>query len=403
MAEHKKPLDNTESKNHSSRDDKKDLKQLVQELETKIARLQRERGVYAAKTRLLTDELDHYRSRETRHDGTVDQLLERQHELNVMLNRSNIMLAKAHEAASMLSLEFGELARALPETIQGYYHEAPAEIEDQVHRINDLFKKTGELSEEIAETLEESQSIQRPRGDGPKDTSSEPKRRSWWARSRDRGTDLSSEYEQDLEQAEQPTGAEPLTNPAPPDPAPHEAVAGQSSESEATPARVSSEDSAHEAQSPEADPYESEISAPADPEDTLSAAVESVWVGEITEEASPEDLEDSLADASPPEAQAITEAMYVEEPPASDNSQDGTEQDSDIAATAEAPAQADIEEPDSGTSEDVDEFLEKLVAEQERADGHGSGKTPAEHGQESGGFDPLRSLLNRVGSRRRKP
>lgn len=136
----------------------------IRELEQKVARLQRERGVYAAKTRLLTQELEKYHSRELRQDTTVDSLLERQREMHVMLNRSNIMLAKAQNATAMLSLEFGELARALPETIAGADDADPmdaeavtCEIDDRIRRINDLFRKTGELSEEIAETLQSSQ------------------------------------------------------------------------------------------------------------------------------------------------------------------------------------------------------------------------------------------------------
>jgi hypothetical protein len=133
----------------------------VRELEQKVARLQRERSVYAAKARLLSEELEKYRSRELRQDNTVETLLERQREMYVMLNRSHIMLAKAQNATAMLSLEFGELARALPETVSAQAEADPEqaqtvqyEIDDRIRRINDLFRMTGELSQEIAETLE---------------------------------------------------------------------------------------------------------------------------------------------------------------------------------------------------------------------------------------------------------
>ncbi|MEJ5298817.1 MAG: hypothetical protein WHZ52_12365, partial [Armatimonadota bacterium] len=133
----------------------------VRELEQKVARLQRERSVYAAKARLLSEELEKYRSRELRQDNTVETLLERQREMHVMLNRSHIMLAKAQNATAMLSLEFGELARALPETVSAQAEADPEqaqtvqyEIDDRIRRINDLFRMTGELSQEIAETLE---------------------------------------------------------------------------------------------------------------------------------------------------------------------------------------------------------------------------------------------------------
>ena len=139
--------------------DRRDTERVIRELEAKIARLQRERSVYSTKSRLLAEELEFYRSREERQDTTVDKLLERQHELNVMLNRSHMMLARAQDAASSLSLEFNELARALPEPGQSTAEMKPEKIEERVSRINDLFKQTGKLSEEIAETLDETSGL----------------------------------------------------------------------------------------------------------------------------------------------------------------------------------------------------------------------------------------------------
>lgn len=147
-------MDNT---NTSTKQRIYELQRTIRELELKVAKLQRERGVFAAKARLLSEELEKYRSRELRQDNTVESLLERQREMNVMLNRSNIMLSKAQNATAMLSLEFGELARALPETIvqddEGEEGSAVSTVDERINRINDLFKKTGELSQEIADTL----------------------------------------------------------------------------------------------------------------------------------------------------------------------------------------------------------------------------------------------------------
>jgi hypothetical protein len=146
----------------------------VRELEQKVARLQRERSVYAAKARLLSEELEKYRSRELRQDNTVETLLERQREMHVMLNRSHIMLAKAQNATAMLSLEFGELARALPETVSAQADADPGqaqtvqyEIDDRIRRINDLFRMTGELSQEIAETLQGTEKAMNAGSRGP--------------------------------------------------------------------------------------------------------------------------------------------------------------------------------------------------------------------------------------------
>ncbi len=145
------------------------LQQIVREMEIKLAKALRERSVYSTKSRLLAEELEQYRQRELRQDGTVEQLIERQHELNVMLNRSNIMLAKAQDAAAMLSLEFGELARALPEPPPDAPVSEIVDIESRVSRINNLFKQSGKLSEEIAETLSESKEAQK-RAEKPTDS-----------------------------------------------------------------------------------------------------------------------------------------------------------------------------------------------------------------------------------------
>ncbi|MCC6485579.1 MAG: hypothetical protein IT209_12090 [Armatimonadetes bacterium] len=135
----------------------------IRELEIKLARVQKDRAVFAVKSRLLGEELDRYRNREDREHSLVEDLLERQRELNVMLNRSNILLARAQDATAMLSIEFGELARALPETVspEGDTHAQAANVGDRVQKINDLFRKTGQLAEELKETLHNNAEAQR--------------------------------------------------------------------------------------------------------------------------------------------------------------------------------------------------------------------------------------------------
>lgn len=161
-------MNNDEATNKDTEAEAAQMK--IRELEAKLARLQKDRAVYAVKSRLLGDELEHYRSREAREHSLVDDLLERQRELNVMLNRSNILLARAQDATAMLSLEFGELARALPETVQAEDAGQPeaAKINERVQKINDLFRKTGELADELKETLHSNAEAQRrassPRG-----------------------------------------------------------------------------------------------------------------------------------------------------------------------------------------------------------------------------------------------
>jgi hypothetical protein len=53
-----------------------------------------------------------------------------------MLNRSTIMLNRAHEAMALTSVEFNEIAKALPEPKK-------EEWSGRISRINDLFKQSG--------------------------------------------------------------------------------------------------------------------------------------------------------------------------------------------------------------------------------------------------------------------
>jgi hypothetical protein len=79
---------------------------------------------------------DDAKTRESNSNDLVMELIERQHELNVMLNRAQTMLSRTQEAMALTSLEFNEMAKALPEPKK-------AEFSDRISKINELFKKTG--------------------------------------------------------------------------------------------------------------------------------------------------------------------------------------------------------------------------------------------------------------------
>ncbi len=66
----------------------------------------------------------------------VMELLERQKELNVMLNRASMMLNRAQEVILSLSAEFTELAEAQPAHKKKEWNE-------KLSRINELFRQTG--------------------------------------------------------------------------------------------------------------------------------------------------------------------------------------------------------------------------------------------------------------------
>ena len=72
----------------------------------------------------------------------VMELLERQKELNVMLNRASMMLNRAQEVILSLSAEFTELAEAQPAHKKKEWNE-------KLSRINELFRQTGVQDAEL--------------------------------------------------------------------------------------------------------------------------------------------------------------------------------------------------------------------------------------------------------------
>lgn len=113
-----------------------DLIRQLEETKEKLNRTLRRTEGLRMKSKILEQQYEDARERELRSDDLVKELLQRQYEQNVMLNRAHIMLNRAHEAMALASVEVNEMAKALPEPKQ-------AEWSDRVSRINDLFKKTG--------------------------------------------------------------------------------------------------------------------------------------------------------------------------------------------------------------------------------------------------------------------
>ncbi|MCX6343966.1 MAG: hypothetical protein NT018_02685 [Armatimonadetes bacterium] len=111
------------------------IRELEKTKEKLIRALRRAEGLKQKSAVLGTQYVDSH-EREKHSNELVMMLLERQRELNVMLNRSNIMLNRAHEAMALTSVEFNEIAKALPEPKK-------AEWSDRISKINDLFKQSG--------------------------------------------------------------------------------------------------------------------------------------------------------------------------------------------------------------------------------------------------------------------
>lgn len=117
-------------------EDKEQFSEKIDSLKEKLSKAQRQLATYKEKGRLLQLQYEDAKQRESNSSDLVMELLERQRELNVMLNRSNIMLNRVQEAMALTSMEFNEIAKALPEPKQ-------AEYSDRIAKVQELFKKTG--------------------------------------------------------------------------------------------------------------------------------------------------------------------------------------------------------------------------------------------------------------------
>ena len=113
-----------------------DLTQQIQALKEKLLRTERRLAGLREKSKQLEMQYEDSKTREANSHELVMELIERQRELNVMLNRANIMLNRTQEAMALASMEFNEMAKALPEPKK-------AEWSERMARINELFKKTG--------------------------------------------------------------------------------------------------------------------------------------------------------------------------------------------------------------------------------------------------------------------
>lgn len=121
---------------------KTDTTQQLEILKDKLDRALRRVAALREKAKILEMQYNDAREREGNTNELVRELLERQRELNVMLNRANIMLNRTQEAMALTSLEFNEMAKALPEPKK-------AEWADRVARVNELFKQTGVQDAEL--------------------------------------------------------------------------------------------------------------------------------------------------------------------------------------------------------------------------------------------------------------
>jgi hypothetical protein len=117
-----------------------------EQLKDKLLRALKAKAVLSEKSRLLEQQVDDSRRREEMHGHFISELLDRQRETNFMLHRANSVLHRLQETNVALSSEFTNLVKELP---------APnsPDWEQRVAKINDLFRKTGELAEQVQDEV----------------------------------------------------------------------------------------------------------------------------------------------------------------------------------------------------------------------------------------------------------
>ncbi len=122
-----------------------DLEQL-QRMQQKLYRALKDKAVLTERSKRLAEQLEELKGREDQNDHVVNELLERQREMSYMLHLANSFVHRIQEANTALSTEFTELVKELP---------APdnPDWEERVKKINDLFKKTGEMADELSDEV----------------------------------------------------------------------------------------------------------------------------------------------------------------------------------------------------------------------------------------------------------
>lgn len=120
----------------------KELQQQITDLQDRLNRELRRLSGLRQKGKYLEMQYEDAREREANSDNLVMALLERQKELNVLLDRANAMVGRNQEALCATSLQFGEMAKALPESQRAQWAERAA-------RLRELFGGAGIPNENL--------------------------------------------------------------------------------------------------------------------------------------------------------------------------------------------------------------------------------------------------------------
>lgn len=121
-------------------------------MKEKLLRALKHKAVLAERSKLLKEQVDDFRTRESSMNHIASELLQRQRELNYMLHRASSVLHQMQDTNLALSAEFTHLVKELPapkETEEG----GTPEWEETMSRVNDLFRRTHELAGEMQDEI----------------------------------------------------------------------------------------------------------------------------------------------------------------------------------------------------------------------------------------------------------
>ena len=118
----------------------------------KLERALRQKAILAERSKLLQQQVEDFRNRETSMNHIASELLQRQRELNYMLHRASSVLHQMQDTNLALSAEFTHLVKELPAPREGEESSA-SEWEETISRVNDLFRRTHELAGEMQDEI----------------------------------------------------------------------------------------------------------------------------------------------------------------------------------------------------------------------------------------------------------
>jgi hypothetical protein len=133
----------------------------------KLFRALKAEAVLSERSKQLKKQVEDLRTREQTMHHLASELLERQRELNYMLHRASSVLHQLRDTNLALSAEFTHIVKELPPA-------KDKDWEETIRRVNELFKKTHELADDMQEEIFTKTAVSEPPRKPPKKWATEP-------------------------------------------------------------------------------------------------------------------------------------------------------------------------------------------------------------------------------------